>query len=134
MAYPTAPQVLSGVVFGAANELTGTYVPPTASNVKAGVTFGVNQTGTLEAADYSDLVQERRNVNSVIGSLQTTNNEGPVQIKIFDSSRTSYSRPVAQSSAYNGRWNNLVTLQNGKTYTVAYYHNGKFLRNDTITL
>lgn len=40
MGYPTADQVLLGVVFGASNELTGTLRVPTAAQVKNGVSFG----------------------------------------------------------------------------------------------
>ena len=48
--YPSVGQVLAGIVFGDANELTGTYVTTATGDVRDGVLFGPNGSliGTLE--------------------------------------------------------------------------------------
>lgn len=48
MTYPSVNQVLAGVVFGASNELTGTFVGPATADVKLGVAIGPSPSvGTL---------------------------------------------------------------------------------------
>lgn len=136
MGYPTAAQVLSGVVFGATNELTGTLVVPSASNVKAGVTFGAAgaTTGTLEAADYSDLIQERRTSTTLIGSLIPDSDHGATRIGIYDNAAPN-DRAIAWASAINGRWKDLLELPNGKTYRLVFKdHNNQIVKVTTITI
>lgn len=44
MTYPTAAEVVSGIVFGASDELTGNLTLPPPSSVLAGVQYGANGT------------------------------------------------------------------------------------------
>lgn len=157
MAYPTAAQVLNGVVFGASNELTGTYVAPSVANVLAGVhfgaasalegtyvapaaadvkadvEFGVDDVGTLEAADYADMIQERRAQTTVIGSLVPDSRHGETSIAIYDTA-DSGSRALAHARAINGKWLETAELPNGKTYRLVYKdRNNSVKRVTTVT-
>lgn len=67
MSYPTAAQVLAGVMFGAADEVEGTLEVPAVGDVKEGVTFGAAgaDTGTYPLTEDTAAAQLATDVAAV---------------------------------------------------------------------
>jgi hypothetical protein len=72
MGYPRESDVLAGVQYGDNNEFTGWYVPPVNTDVKAGVSFGVDDNGQLDVPSPSD-VRDGHHYGDQIGNLYIPN-------------------------------------------------------------
>lgn len=138
MAYPTAAQVKTGVVFGESDELTGTYAVPSVGNVREGITYGAGGTeleGTLAVETdnaKNGLVDVNERMDSadlsfMRGSLPAT---GTVAIYIEGETRA-----TAHARIVNGKFIDPVQLPAGETYTLRFKDiQGAVKQTATLTL